>query len=798
LFFSQTQNTQTDSTTYSSTSKNNYIRNLLTFNTDETLEYITYVAYFFILTDILLAVFKLSFVKWLQLILLVFIVIFIIVIILFKILFNFTNPEKYDPNNPPKFSYFNTNYIFLFILFLLSYLILFKLDPSHFLKSSMNYAYIIGFVFGLVILFSLSLLFNNEGAVAEVLDGEYSSFIKYGLITVLSFAFLYFLFFYIKKGISAFKTTFDNETNPILFVTSSILNIGILVVLLGGIYLLIRKFQDETPFINVILLAVLIVGCFTIYNSTVNMFYSHSNTKTCSINLQLWRWREITCVIFLILGIYALSTVKTDQSGKVSYADMMTVIGFTIMGYYIGGYLYNMKEKNKSFEDNVQPTINNCDEFLNNKPSLSFLETTKALVMISIMVALFFSMNIFVKNLSDVTLSNSNFIYFLGLFFILLFFIYVRLTNSSFTYIVELIDNMVNKNYFSSPNTHKLNDFMFIVFVIFVFFSSMGLIEIVATSNIIQAPIDYIAKATGLTDPKNAYLFIFKKLYDMIILIFNVIMFIPCIFNDVYQYFYESSKMSNSFVFILIIEFCLILFYILYRKFINFAVKRHTDILLKNPVMLYPPTILSNNAQNNSSVIGVQANIPQKVTYHFGLSCWIYIESGMNNNTFLNILNYNDSPAILYKPSMNSIIVTGQLNPENVDIPYKIKGVDTKNTLVNETIKSFTTLNNNRFEGIENRKIVCTTDVKIQKWNNIFVNYSNGVIDVFMNGKLITSNSGNMIDSDNYKNFITLGNDIEDIPIKICNVCFYDKNLNIDEISQVYDGYKNLNPPVKH
>ena len=766
-------------------------REILAFNTPDSFSYITYLAYFLIIINIIYLIFNSSIIKWIEYFILIVIIILIIIVALFKILLNFTNPTPHNNVTPSDFSYFNANYIFLFILFLFSFLILFKLNPSHFLQSSMNYVYIIGFVFGLIVLFSLSLLFNNDETVKEVLNGEYSTYIKYGIVAFLSFAFLYFLAFYVKKGISTFQNA--DKSNPILFATSSILNIGLLLGLFAGIYFFIKMIRNETPILNVSILTVIIIICFTIFKSTINIFDSHNNTRACPINIELWKWREITIGIFLIIGIFALNSVK-NATPQAKYTDIGLAIVFVILGYYIGGYLYNIKEKNKMLDAPVKTS--NCSNFLNDKAKLSFLETIKVVIMVSIVVVLFFSMNILVKNLSTTTLDNTNLTYFLGIFFILLFYIYIKFSNTSFSYIIELFDNICSRKYFSSPNTHKLNDFLFLIFVIIVFFSSMGLIERVVVSKIIQTPLDYIGNVLGLT-ANNAHSNVLKKLYYLVLLSFNIIMYIPCIFNDMYKHIYENTKKSNTFVYILIIEFCLILFYILYRKFVSLIVYQHTELLLNDPEWLYPPTILSNTAQITQNENGIQANIPQTPTYHFGISCWIYIEPGAAN-TFLNILNYNNSPAILYKPSMNSLIVSSQLNPENVDTEYKFKGTNTQNALADETIKSFTTLNNNKHEGIKDRKIVFTTDIKLQTWNNIFVNYNDGTIDVFINGKLMKSDPGNMIDASTYKNLITIGDNNENIQMKICNLCFYNKNLDLDEIIQVYDSYKNLNPPLRH
>jgi hypothetical protein len=224
-----------------------------------------------------------------------------------------------------------------------------------------------------------------------------------------------------------------------------------------------------------------------------------------------------------------------------------------------------------------------------------------------------------------------------------------------------MFDDIFSKNYFPSPNTHKWNDFLFLGSLLFTFFSSMGLIEKVAMSNNLQGVKEFIQRSFNVkTSEKSLYVGVFENLYNFMLLIFNVIMYIPCIFNDMYEYINDSLKEKGSPIvtYILIVEFCLIMVYLIYRKIVVFVVRRETSILVNEPIWLYPVTKVSNNAINATSVIGKQAQgIPTEPIYNFGISFWLFIEPGISN-TFSNILNFNNTPAVLYKPSMNTIIFT--------------------------------------------------------------------------------------------------------------------------------------------
>lgn len=737
--------------------------NNLLFSGGDPVSTISVVSYGFIITNIIYFIFNWGFIKWFQAILIGIILVFIICILLFNLLLKFTNPEIVDPVD---FDYFNTNYIFLTIIFLFVFLCLFKFDPSNILQSPLSYLYIIGFVLGLIILVSLSIIFNTAKTTESIFNGKYANYIKRGAIIFISIVFFTFFIFYIRKAI---KSAQKNINESALNATSTFFNICILVGIFIGLYYL-SNFLHKSPYANILFLVGVITIFIILLKTLINTFDSHISTSNCS-NINLWKWQEYSTIIFSIIGVFSLSSVKKDVD--VNYTELLLLLGFIVLGYYLGGFLYNVKHVKNEKKD--------CSGFAK-KTGISFLETIKSTIVFSIIVTIFFSMNVLLIELNknyDPKNKTDNLSFFLGLFFVILFIVYFLSSNTCFIYIFGLLKNLFNRDYFSSPNTHKLTDFLFLFAMIFIFFSSMGLLERVSISNILHTPLDYIKEF--LDADNSSYKSLIFKIYYMLVLVFNMIMFIPCIFNDMYSYIYKSVKNNptNPVIYVLIAEACLICFYIFYKSVISKLINRHSSVLLLEPTWLDTPTKIQTT----------------HINYNFGLSFWIYIEPGMTNNTFLNILNYNDSPAVSYKPSMNSLVVTSQLNPENTDVEYRKKGVDTENTFVNENIKSFTTLNNNTQEGYEKRKIIFTYDVALQTWCNFFINYNSGVIDVFVNGILMSSSSGNMFDANTYKNHMTIGED--EIQIKMCNLCLYDKNLNVDEIMHVYDKSKNVDPPTK-
>jgi hypothetical protein len=510
------------------------------------------------------------------------------------------------------------------------------------------------------------------------------------------------------------------------------------------------------------------------------------------MNIEYWRWCELTGLLFFITGTTLLNGYA-DKNEKKNYLAIFLLILITIIGFYLGGYLYKVRESNQNAAMGTvvdETTVANCQTFLDTTPKLTAGESLQIIIIISIIVIIFFVLNILINNLNQTDLSDGLYKQLFTLFYVFLFFVFLKIVNIDIYHLVSLLNDMCSKNYFTSPNTHKWNDFLYIVTILIILFSGLGLLEKITLSN----------KITGFTKPISDVLKsipVIGSIYYIILLVFNAVMFIPCLVNDIYEYTYQSvmKNPDKNFTYLFLIEISLILVYVFIRKANYARVKSTRSLLLNDPEWLTKEINVSKNSLSGENV-GVQTQgIPDTVSYHYGISFWFYIDTGMTNNTFLNILNYNNSPAVLYKPSMNNLIVTSQINPDNIDLTYKRNNAVVKNTFENEVITSYTTMNNNTHEGIQDRKIIYSmTNVKLQTWNNVFVNYNSGVMDIFINGNLVSSSDGNMIQ--NYASSIKVGENNENCLIKICNLCFYNENLGVDAILHTYSTSKELNPPL--
>jgi hypothetical protein len=171
-------------------------------------------------------------------------------------------------------------------------------------------------------------------------------------------------------------------------------------------------------------------------------------------------------------------------------------------------------------------------------------------------------------------------------------------------------------------------------------------------------------------------------------------------------------------------------------------------------------------------------NDDNKYEYNYAISFWFYIDALPPNTsssykTYTSLLNYANKPNVLYNAEKNTLIIS-------------IKQKDLQETTGNKFIQFV--------EGDTDTRILYENkNVLLQRWNNIIINYSGGVLDVFMNGELQQSNVGvvpyHTLDA------LTIGNN-DGISGKICNVVYFNKSLSQNNMFYLYNMVKHENPPI--
>ena len=145
------------------------------------------------------------------------------------------------------------------------------------------------------------------------------------------------------------------------------------------------------------------------------------------------------------------------------------------------------------------------------------------------------------------------------------------------------------------------------------------------------------------------------------------------------------------------------------------------------------------------------------INYNYGISFWYWINPQPPNtsdsyNNYTNIFNYGDKPSIEINPIKNK---------------FRIKY--NKNTNDNEIIYE-------------------SNIILYQRWNNVFINFDGGNMDIFINGELVSSKP-NIISNISYDKLV-LGED-NGIHGGISKIVYYNKNIDKNTIENNYNNLRN-------
>ena len=260
--------------------------------------------------------------------------------------------------------------------------------------------------------------------------------------------------------------------------------------------------------------------------------------------------------------------------------------------------------------------------------------------------------------------------------------------------------------------------------------------------------------------------------FDIII---NLIFYIPCLFSGVIDSVFQSgvqtgpgyfTREKNSFI-MLFVAILLVLLYIFGPFLYNKLNLQGGELLVNKPVNTNKEYSLGTYEELNGS---------DTFEYQYAISAWIYINSDAPNtnesyNKYTSLINFGGKPNVLYNGKTNSLMVT-------------MEQKDLQKTTSNKLTE---------FDDNGNRIMYVNHNMLLQKWNNIIINYSGGILDIFLNGELVKSDIGVVpyYTLDNLK----IGED-NGINGGICNVVYFKKALTALNIYFLYNMIKDKKLPV--
>lgn len=266
-------------------------------------------------------------------------------------------------------------------------------------------------------------------------------------------------------------------------------------------------------------------------------------------------------------------------------------------------------------------------------------------------------------------------------------------------------------------------------------------------------------------------------------LIINILFYIPCLaselFNKIGSLFTHVTTNANAnatanakgdtigSILMVLFAILLIALYILLPYVFNYISTQGGNQLVNRPVYTNTQYTLGTYSSLNGS---------DDFDYQYALSCWIFIDASPPNtnssyNKYTSLLNFGYKPNILYNGQTNTLMITMQQK-------------DLQKTTNNKLID---------FDEQGNRIIYINKNILLQKWNNLVINYNGGTLDVFLNGLLVKS-SVEVVPYYSLDN-LTIGEN-DGIQGGICNVVYFRKALDSNNIYYIYNTVKYKDPPV--
>jgi hypothetical protein len=330
-------------------------------------------------------------------------------------------------------------------------------------------------------------------------------------------------------------------------------------------------------------------------------------------------------------------------------------------------------------------------------------------------------------------------------------------------------------------------------------------------------------------------------------LIFNTILYIPCLLVNIFDYFtgqYSTSKQTE--LTMLFIALALFVGYFVLKYFIfPFIAKKYYGqdgiSVVNDPMTTEKETIVASYQQLNSGAYVDQGNInvsgeddgsgiesnsttnffmkllhPEyteaKRNYHYAVSFWFYLDSfppstSSAYNKTNNLLSFGGNPAVRYNAVTNSLVVTMKYDDSCKIMRRGANRAKTKVTNIN-TVEGFNQMQSEIKSKIEEVKTMPMTvdldesgnvivyvqpNVLLQKWNNVVLNYNGGTLDIFYNGELVKS-AIEMVPCITYDS-LKIGEE-NGVSGNVANVLYFNSSLDYLTVHTLYNSLNGVNPPI--
>ena len=295
-------------------------------------------------------------------------------------------------------------------------------------------------------------------------------------------------------------------------------------------------------------------------------------------------------------------------------------------------------------------------------------------------------------------------------------------------------------------------------------------------------------------------------------LVIDTFFYLPCLLGKLVGFFQSGTVFGKTEppkpfeVKMLVLSLVLLALYFLWNFFIYPFIQ--TKYLTQGGKQLINQPISTNTLTN---VISYQKLLNSDAfNYRYAMSFWFYLDSfpqstNASYNNLVDLLSYGKNPSIKYSSQNNTLYITVKQSEED-----NSNDNSASQTLDSNTISTFTETNkpsditdaieeiktNNyqhEYDDTGNRIIFKQPNVKLQKWNQIILNYSGGTLDVFYNGKLVKS----AIEVVPYLNYdmLTVGSE-DGVSGYVGNLMYFNKPLDILTINTLYTSLKNKSPPA--